>query len=98
MDLMSRTDLFDRLLALNCALTEREAAGMARNLLLAVRRTAAPTWQAHMIETCTHETLAASRSPEGRLAPICRFKFLARSELRIIVVVWCLACSHFPHG
>lgn len=39
---MSRTDLFDRLLALNCAFTEREAAGMARNLLLAVRRTATP--------------------------------------------------------
>lgn len=34
---MSRTDLFDRLLELNGAFTERETAGMAHNLLLAVR-------------------------------------------------------------
>ncbi|CAM9971973.1 unnamed protein product, partial [Hapterophycus canaliculatus] len=36
MDLMSRTDLFDRLLKLNGAFSERQAAGMARNLLLAI--------------------------------------------------------------
>lgn len=40
MDLMSRTDLFDRLQELDGAFTEPEAAGMARNLLLAVRHRA----------------------------------------------------------
>ncbi|CAN0476376.1 unnamed protein product [Ectocarpus sp. 12 AP-2014] len=38
MDLMSRTDLFDRLLERDGAFSEREAAGLTRNLLRAIEK------------------------------------------------------------
>lgn len=57
MDLMSRTDLFDRLLELSCAFTEREAAGMAHNLLLAVRHGNMDTYLPRLSVVCRVDSL-----------------------------------------